>query len=373
MAAPPPTSEPDYPADLVARVRGMIEKDFLPKESGFTKLIDGPTEPNSIHVFYPPLLLGYYSAFREAVLVHGAFPRKDKEILGSFVSNTNACVFCTDSHQLMAKSQGADLAEVRMAVAVNNPMALSNKSLGEIIQCITACQQKSKAEEISEKGLFSKEEGAELIGTTFIFNYINRIMDTYISREKLLPAVPGFVKFFYNNFSFAKNYLENQLVKHVFGKLKNFNTPGDSARAMDRFPNLPSGYYEWVKANEPIAQAFAYWDWSIGALADEFIPKNVTDFVGAYIWEKYDGSTPPLSRNWVFEATEDMEGSEAEKFAASFMLLVSFSRFQIDENLKQDLKKRFPDFDVCRAMAMWAAFQTAKKTAEWTGDALAQS
>lgn len=66
---------------------------------------------------------------------------------------------------------------------------------------------------------------------------------------------------------------------------------------------------------------------------------------------------------------DKMEGTPGEKLAATFMLLVSFSRFQIDSSLKEDLEKEFPDSGTQRAFGVWSAFMTAKKIASWQGKA----
>ncbi|GMH38977.1 hypothetical protein BSKO_06875 [Bryopsis sp. KO-2023] len=321
---------------------------------------DGPGNPNTVHFFYPPLLLGFYSAFREACLADGALTRKQKEILGSFVSSFNTCSFCTNMHQIFAKSQGADIDEVRMAVAVSDPSLLSDKHLSDIIRWMKLAQQKNP-QEIIKPDVYEGEI-PEILGTAFLYNYINRVVDLFITQDKIFPAIPGIVRFLYDRSQLVKSFVESWMVKNVF--LNKTVLPGESADLMDHFPDLPEDM-SWAKSSKPVRQAFAYWAWAIDALAEAYLPKNVVEFVGKYIDEHYDGTTPPLSRNWVFSAAEEMEGSEAERFAASFMLLVAFARFQIDDSFLADLEKRFPDFDVRRAMCMWASFRTARNIANW--------
>ena len=52
------------------------------------------------------------------------------------------------------------------------------------------------------------------------------------------------------------------------------------------------------------------------------------------------------------------------------MLLISFARFQIDDTIRDDLAKHFPDEHTRKAMGMWTAFQTAKAISKWGGDSL---
>lgn len=84
----------------------QISKDFIPEKAGVISSRDGPSDPISLHVFHPPLLLGFWAAFREIVLVEGKLPRVDKEVLASFVSKANECAFCTHTHILFAEAQG---------------------------------------------------------------------------------------------------------------------------------------------------------------------------------------------------------------------------------------------------------------------------
>lgn len=58
-------------------------------------------------MFYAPTALGEWAGIRETTIVETTMNRKDKEILASFVSLTNECVFCMTSHKVAAKSQGA--------------------------------------------------------------------------------------------------------------------------------------------------------------------------------------------------------------------------------------------------------------------------
>lgn len=43
---------------------------------------------------------------------------------------------------------------------------------------------------------YPKEELPEIIGTTLFFNYINRVVDTYLTRDTIIPSTPGIVKIF---------------------------------------------------------------------------------------------------------------------------------------------------------------------------------
>ncbi|GMH40350.1 hypothetical protein BSKO_08254 [Bryopsis sp. KO-2023] len=334
MTTPADTpTKPHYPADLYDKTLEMISKSFMSTDG----LKDGSHNPLTFHMFYPPLLFGMMPMLQETVLVNGQLSRMDKETLASFVSNSNRCVFCTNAHQTMAESLGADLDELQRATEAEDPLALSNKRPGEIIKWMLAAQKKN-APEISQINL--KEEVPEIIGTAFKFNYINRVVDTFVTREKMLPKKEG-----------------NSTADRLLKKKRAPPLPGSAVEIMELSLKLPDDF-SWAESNGPISQVY--------------IPQLVTDFVGKYIDENYDGSKPPLSRRWVFEVAEKLDGTESEEFAAAFMLLVSFARFQIDESLKKDFESHYQNFDTRRAMCAWAAFQTARRIAGWQGEALSR-
>lgn len=85
----------------------QCDRDFVPKRSGFIRQKDGPFDPFSVHLFHPPAFLGFWAVLRESLLADGLLNRKNKEILGVFVSKANKCNFCANTHMLAAQSQGA--------------------------------------------------------------------------------------------------------------------------------------------------------------------------------------------------------------------------------------------------------------------------
>lgn len=47
---------------------------------------------------------------------------------------------------------------------------------------------------ILQKPPFTKEQAPEVLGVTFFFNYMNRIVDTYVTQDATLPTMPWFLK-----------------------------------------------------------------------------------------------------------------------------------------------------------------------------------
>lgn len=82
-------------------------KDFISAEAKLVTYEDGPNDPFTLHMFYPPTCLGEWAAIRETTIVNTRMNRRDKETMAAFISLTNECVFCATSHKVAAKSQGA--------------------------------------------------------------------------------------------------------------------------------------------------------------------------------------------------------------------------------------------------------------------------
>lgn len=79
----------------------QISRDFLPGTRA-----DGPTDPLTVHVFYPPALSGLWSALREAVVADGTLARWKKEAVAAIVSKSNECAFCIAAHVDFASGAG---------------------------------------------------------------------------------------------------------------------------------------------------------------------------------------------------------------------------------------------------------------------------
>lgn len=47
---------------------------------------------------------------------------------------------------------------------------------------------------VLQKPPFSQDEAPEVLGVALFFNYINRLVDTYLTRDFTLPSMPWFMK-----------------------------------------------------------------------------------------------------------------------------------------------------------------------------------
>ncbi|CAD7705023.1 unnamed protein product [Ostreobium quekettii] len=351
--------------DLIKRTVEQIQKDFYPGQTA-----DNGGDPQTVQNFFPPAMAGFWSLLRECQIADGKFNRAEKEQIATVISFSNECKFCCASHSNFAAAAGADGEGLRAAVAANDPSLFKEERMKKVGQWVKDCQKKASPA-LKEAPPFSLDEAPEVIGTAFTFNYINRVVDKFLTEGLVLPLLPWPVRFLLHALPFLQKpflgMFAGMVGKHIkeVGPVKQ----GEAVCIVGTDAKPPPGF-EWSEKSVSIAKAFTYWCRAMDDLAKEYIPPEVTDFVGKYIDENYKGEDPPISRNWVFQAAEESGLSEAYQSATRFMLLMSFARFQIDGAIKADLKKHFPDFQTQRAMGMWAAHKTATAISKWEGESV---
>lgn len=363
MRRTPRTGSYCYSKEFLEGAQEQCYADFIPKAGGVLKSKDGAFDPHSLHFFHPPIFVGLWAVLREALIVNGTLERKRKEVIAAFVSAANDCTFCTYTHMLFAQSSGFDAGLLRKAVAAKNPHLLKDKSLTKIIRWAVAAQTRG-VPNTGMKQPFLTSEAQEILSLSFYFNYMNRVVDTYLTRERLLPTIPAFIRFLMKKSRKINDKMEKRLIKEAFGAIQTDRIPGQSAAVMDRNPALPKDFY-WVAENKPIADAIAYWVWAMDDMAAMYIPTTVQQFVQRYISQNYNGADMKLSKRWAFSVADAFGGTPAEKCAVAFMLLVSFSRFEVDRDLMNALEEFYPCYDTRRAFGMWSAFHTARTIACW--------
>lgn len=146
-------------------------------------------------------------------------------------------------------------------------------------------------------------------------------------------------------------------------------------------------------------------------MAMTYIPANVEEFVKKYINENFHGTDMQMPKTWAFNVSgrrslrtwaahiifsvkkfelfhtemhyvgfkstavfceisclwsvENLEGTEAEKFGAAFMLMIVFARADIDDDILKTLMKHYMNSRARRALVLWSAFQAARTIASW--------
>ncbi|CAD7698905.1 unnamed protein product [Ostreobium quekettii] len=359
------TTDADH-KELLERAVAQVQKELFP---GHQPDNGAPADPEALHAFFPPVYAGCWAIYRECVVSDGSRTRRNKEPIAATISSSNGCKCCTTSHTNFAVAAGADGYSLRASIAAGDPSLLTEENVRKVCSWAKECQRRD-APALKEVPPFNMNEAPEIIGTIHMFNYLNRIVQKYLTTDLVLPAFPWPVKLLLRAFPFLQRpffdlFFFSQLGKTVkeVGPLKQ----GASLEILVVDSQLP-GEFQWAQRNASVAKAFTYWSWAMGELANKYIPKEVTKHVGKYIDEKYTGEAPPAANKWVYRVAKETGLSEAHQSAVRYMLLMSFARFQIDGAIKRALARHFPDGRTQRAMGMWAAFKTASAVSKWQGE-----
>eukprot|EP01024_Parvocaulis_polyphysoides_P040321 TRINITY_DN3666_c0_g2_i1.p1 TRINITY_DN3666_c0_g2~~TRINITY_DN3666_c0_g2_i1.p1 ORF type:complete len:393 (+),score=40.50 TRINITY_DN3666_c0_g2_i1:124-1179(+) len=340
----------------------QVKQEFLPVEP-----TEGSKLPAGVHMFDQQLMVGYWSIFREINLVPGMFSRSDKEMIAAFVSKSNECKFCEGAHSTFASGYGASATDEK-ALRESSPDFIQNQKLRETVAWFyTANVQSTLEKEVP----FNESEAVETIGMSFLYNYVNRVVDIMVSRDEVFPDLPWIIQYLMRMFPILQTLMSWIIKKFVIPMVITPQAGRSSTLHSYDSSMLPDGF-EWCQSNPHVATAMVAFIKGIQHLEEEYVPKKSAEVVLKYINEKFDGSPPSISRNWVNKYLEDKAEnmSEEEIWAAKYMLLIVASRFQVDELYEKKIAEYYLNEDQRRSMCMWAAFHAAKKIANWQWKAL---
>eukprot|EP01025_Chloroclados_australasicus_P052285 TRINITY_DN6089_c0_g1_i2.p2 TRINITY_DN6089_c0_g1~~TRINITY_DN6089_c0_g1_i2.p2 ORF type:complete len:370 (+),score=35.84 TRINITY_DN6089_c0_g1_i2:2366-3475(+) len=346
---------------IIQQIKKQIKQEFIPLE-----LDQKQHNPQALHLFDESLMIGHWSTLREILVVPGRFSRSEKEVLAAFVSKANECRFCVNAHTTFATGYGHKEFDnsVQSAIQQGAPELLDNARLREIMEWFYHGNNQNT---INKRVPFSKEDAPELLGTAFLFNYVNRLVDIISTRDEVMPDLPWIIQYLIRTFPMLVQFM-NWIVATLLPKMTvKAPAPGLSSNFHTYTPEMLPKEFEWCAANEHIAAAFTAFAKAVDSLRDQYIPKNLQDIVAKFVDDEYDGSPAPISRNWVNKYLEGkvQDLSEGEIWAAKYMLLTVAARFQVDEQYENQLRDYYPSVEQRRSMCIWAAFKAAQKVAHW--------
>lgn len=133
---------------------------------------------------HPPLLVAMMGLAKSMLFVDGALDREHKEMISTFVSATNRCEYCTDSHAYSYRMNGGS-ADVLGALLACDPEA-SDLSAEErmLLRFVKKVNEDSSAigpedMEAMRGGGWSDSQIAEAIHVTSLFACFNRIVNAF--------------------------------------------------------------------------------------------------------------------------------------------------------------------------------------------------
>ena len=158
---------------------------------------DRPRVPGILQCFatHPPLLTHMMALAREMLFVEGALGRQNKELISAFVSASNSCEYCSDSHAHSFELQGGTRAVTEATLACDlDSLALTEpqRMLLVFAHKITHNSHALTPADVERMrtGGWNDLQIAEAIHITALFAAFNRVVNAFgLSSQNLLQGL----------------------------------------------------------------------------------------------------------------------------------------------------------------------------------------
>ena len=307
------------------------------------------TGPLLLHSISPNLMPGAWAIARETFIASNRSPREIKELVASVISKINACPFCIDAHTAMLI--GKDRGELANAVFKNTLHEITDSNYRGIIEWSLA--NRNPTADILRNPPFSKEEAPEIIGTSLVFHYINRMVNIFLN-ESPLPIPHGFDTI---------KSRAHSLFGRVFGK-NIANREPEPGLSLSFLNSPAAGMVEpaWSINNSYIAKAFSSFEFIIQCIEEESVPAGVCVMLTEFL-EKWNGEEMPLDKKWINEAIKGLH--EKERIFGELALLCAVAPYRITQNLVDEFFKSESDPVKLLELCSWASYSATRRISSW--------
>jgi hypothetical protein len=317
---------------LVRQVYGQVEQEF------------GILAPSiALHSPAPQVLAASWLMLRETVLVTGKVPRPAKEAVATTVSLGNTCPWCVAVHSKMLSGLAGGL-----VVADRPAESIADPELREVTTWARDCENEERARR--HEPACPAAEAPELIGTTVMFHYYNRMVNVFLTEVPLPPGAP----------KLALRPVMQILARRMQPAAEVTYQPGTS---LDLLPaaSLP-GDLSWTAGETVLEEAFARGCAAVDEAGARSVPSSVRDLVLAQL-QDWHGERRGPSRAWVEDAVSGLPA--ADQSAGRLALLTAFASYQVG---RSDIGKfradRPGDATLIEATA-WASLAAARRVGTW--------
>lgn len=325
-------TKPEAASGLVSAVYTQLRRDF-----------GRVAEPISLHAPVPELLAASWMVLRESTLV-GSVPRGAKEMVATAISQANRCPWCVDIHDLLIRaagsSQAADAIVRRETATIDDPV------LRRLVQWAAATGQRDSPELLHPP--FGAAEAPELIGTTTIFHYVNRVVSVLLV-ETFIPQ-PGLMR----------SVVRRTVPRFLGGLTRRSHQPGESLSFLPAGP-LPAEL-AWSVPAPHVALAFARWAAAYDAAGKRYLSPELRAIVDSRL-STWDGSAPGLSRQWVEQLVNGY--APPLQTSARLALLTALAAYQVDDEVVNAFRAYNSDPATLTALVAWSAYCAARRIASW--------
>jgi hypothetical protein len=317
---------------LVGRVYQQVEREF------------GILAPSLVlHSPAPEVLAASWLMLRETLLAERKVDRAAKEAVATTVSLGNTCPWCATVHSTMVSglAKGLVLAD-QPAESIADPR----------LRAVTTWARDCRTEEgaLLHKPACPVDEAPELIGTTVLFHYFNRMVNVFLTD---LPLPPGAPKMALG----PVMWILDRRLRPAAGQA---HQPGAS---LDLLPSasLP-GDLSWTAGDPLTEDAFARGCAAIDAAGARSVPASVRDLVMSEL-ENWHGEQRGPSRAWADSAVSGLPA--ADRPAGRLALLTALASAQVDRSVVRLFRSSHPDDSTLVELTAWASLAAARRVGTW--------
>lgn len=331
---------PDAADGLVGKVYAQLDQDF-----GML------APPVTLHSPAPGPLAATWLMLRESMVADGLVRRPVKEAVAVAVSQLNACPYCVDVHS--AALHGLGRGWDAEALAGRRPIS---GELGETIRWASASGRLRDA--VAAVLPAPAPHVPELIGTVVSFQYLNRMVNIFLTRSPIPLALPAAVR---------------RTARRVVGRILRpvLNWPVLPGAANELLPAAPlPADLAWATGNPVLADAYARAVGAIEAAGRRSVPPSVRELLGARL-AAWNGEPTGLLRDWAFDAVAVLP--RGDQPAGLLALLAAFSSYQVGPSVVEGFRQHHrPDDRSVIEVASWASLAAARTHGEWLWRAMAE-
>lgn len=166
----------------------------------FRKDFGRPQVPGILQCFatHPPLLEHIMGLAKSMLFVDGALDRTHKEMISAFVSSTNHCNYCADSHAFFFRMQGGTAGTLNAVLACDlqsSAITPKQRALLQFVRKVTEASQTITPADVDTMRAagWTDLQIAETVHMTALFACFNRVVNAFglPSQELLKLAEDG--------------------------------------------------------------------------------------------------------------------------------------------------------------------------------------
>jgi hypothetical protein len=302
--------------------------------------------PMALHSPSPQVLAAGWVMLRETLIVTGQVERAAKEAVAAAVSLSNTCPFCVTVHSSTLSG----------LVGPAGRPARANDPAGSVTDPQVRAAEAWARDSGTEEGARRHEpacpagQAPELIGTAVLLQYLNRMVNVFLSEVPLPPGVPRIVL--------------GRVMRVLGGMIRRAaREPHPPGRSLDLLPPAPvPGDLSWAADRPVVEDAFARACAAIDAAGARSVPAVVRETVMAEL-AGWHGEPRGPSRAWVEDIVSGLP--TAHRAAGRLALLTALASYQVDQSVIDKFRLECPDDATLVELTSWASLAAARRVGGW--------